>query len=218
MDVLSETRARNADLAAHLARVMAAPLPPLLQGPWPLRLHLWKLEFFADVADWIDEGYRCRLAAGLLAHWRARLSETPPGSWRLILYEDLAPSIAILPLAGDPGDLGQGAISVTDPGDVMRAYLGRRWQMLGSPTIALPDPDHILAQIAAHRGSLGRDTTQALGVKPGHLRFLIEQEGLVDQVNAIRTGFGQPAEAFRQGGGTTVMPFLLYEERITIGP
>jgi hypothetical protein len=214
MDMLSETRARNAELADHLAFVMDAPLPPLDRGPWPLRFPLWKLEFFADHSDWINEAYRCRVATALLDHWRERLNQKPPGAWRLIFYEDVSPTLAICPASAGLDVVGGTAISVSDPGDVMRAFLGRRWEMLGSSTVTLPCPDQILAEIAAHQGSLGRDTAQALGLKPGHLRFLIEQEGLKESVNHIRCTFGQPAEKFRQADRTATMPYRIYEDPI----
>jgi len=214
MDVLNETRARSAELADHLAAIMDAPLPPFDHRQAPLRLHLWKLEFFADFCDWIDESYRLRLSDALMAHWRRRLTGAEPGAWRLFFYEDLTPTLAVLPLGPAVPAFHGTPLRVSDPGDVMRAYLGRGWHMLGPPTVILPNRTHVLAEIAARQGSIGRDTAQALGLKPGSLRLLIEQDGLRDAVNQIRARHHLPLEQFREAKGLTALPYRLYEETI----
>lgn len=214
MDVLSETRARNAELADHLAAIIDAPLANVEHAQAGFHLHLWKLEFFADFCGWIDEAYRIRLAHALIAHWRQRLNGAGHGAWRLYFYEDLTPTLAAIPLdAAAPQFLGTPR-RVTDPGDVMQAYLGRGWHMLGRPPVILPGRDTVLAEIEARQGSIGRDTSLALGLKPGSLRFLIEQDGLKDTVNQIRLRHNLPPEQFREAMGLAAIPYRLYEETI----
>lgn len=210
MELLRQTRAQSPALADYLAAVIARA-----NGPLPadgICVHLWRFEHAATLHDWIDHDYRRALAAALIAAWRDGLRRTTTHAWRVMLYQDTMPSLAAYPMKHADAPLPGTAKQVPHPGDVLLAYHHAPWPSDDALPAYVPDTDAILGVIAQHEGSLGRQSAKALGLKPGSLRFVVEQEGLASAVNTIRADHGRPLARFRAPISAAEQTYLFYTE------
>ncbi|WP_439137740.1 hypothetical protein [Roseicyclus sp.] len=215
MDILQQTRNNSAALADYLASVMARAAQPLADDG--LCLHLWRLEHVAAMSDWIDPAYRRGLALALIAAWRDGVSQVSQAGWRILLYQDVMPTLALRPIRELPMPLPGAARPVAAPGDVLMAYHRAPWPSDDALPAYVPAAEDILEVITAHAGSLGRKSAAALGLKPGSLRFVIEQDGLARAVNIIRADHGRALARFRAPQGGVAQPYLIYQETIGSG-
>lgn len=181
--------------------------------------HLWALEYWADHHVWIDLDYRTEFVEIILARWRGRLKGLAPyrqAGYRFYLYEWLSPTISVVaetptgfPFPGEPQ-------FVKRLNDVMALYVERSWAENFSSDPWRLSRQRILRAIEANKGSISKPSAEALGVKAGGLRILIEQMGLEREVNAIRKTFKRRPATFR-GEPEEEMKYACYEERLPAG-
>jgi hypothetical protein len=222
MDVLTETRRRLPALARYIERVMEAPL--VFEGDDPNlhsadnHVHLFMLEYLAEEEGWIDLGLRTRIAEALLDRWRSRLRgmmASSPRGFRLYLYQDLAPTISAVAETDTGFPYPPRPVHVDTPREIMALYDGRRWSGLFSGCGRdLPGDRQILDAIDGQAGSIGRPAAEALGMRPGDLRKLIECADLQDEVNAIRKRHKRRPARFRSPYELPHV-YRIYEERVT---
>ncbi|GGJ19732.1 hypothetical protein [Deinococcus roseus] len=189
MDFIQRTRRFSPALADHLQQVAQQTLD--FSGLHPLdhsrhnHVHLWKLEYEADLHPEINLQYRVDCARFVQQSWTEQLKFHPKGAYLFYLYEDLAPTVSVVreteyefPYAGTP-------VFVEDMAGVMRLYVGRSWkaQFKGNRL-----DRHVLEQLEKHQGSLTR-TAQHLNLSIAELRRWIEQLQLTAEVNALRKHF-----------------------------
>lgn len=215
MDILQRTRNKSAALADYLAAVMVRATQPIPDDG--LCLHLWRLEHLAAMSDWIDPTYRRDLALALVDAWSDALGHLSQARWRIMLYQDVMPTLALRSMRDPIMPLPGAARPVSAPGDVLMAYHRAPWPSDDALPAYVPAADEILAIISAHEGSLGRRSAAALGLKPGSLRFVIEQDGLACAVNIIRADHGRELARFRAPQGGIAKPYLIYQETIGSG-
>ena len=216
MDILEQTRNHSAALADYLTGVMACAVDSVPDDG--LCLHLWRLEHVAVTCDWIDPTYRRQLALALVAAWRDGIKATSPVGWRIMLYQDVMPTLALRPISDWAMPLPGAARVVSDAGDVLMAYHRAPWPSDDALPVYVPGAQEILDVITAHQGSLGRHAASTLGLKPGSLRFVIEQDGLARAVNMIRADHGRALARFRAPQGGLAQPYLIYHDTIGAVP
>jgi len=214
------TAERCPELAEFLESCCVQPLS--FQGDCPNyhssmnHTHLWALEYWADHHAWIDLDYRVAFIEIIFERWRGRLKGLEPyrgSGYRFYLYEWLAPTISVVaetpsgfPYPGEPK-------FVKSPRDVMALFVDRSWaDNFGSEPWKIPQKK-ILRVIEANKGSISKPSAQALGLKVGALRVLIEQMGLDDKVNAIRKHYRRQPAKFRIEPDPE-MKFHCYELRL----
>lgn len=200
----SFTAKRCPELAAFLESCCSQPLS--FEGDCPNyhsylnHIHLWALEYWADRHAWIDLTYRTAFVELIFQRWRGRLKGLEPyrnSGYRFYLYEWMAPTVSVVaetpsgfPYPGKP-------IFVKSPRDVMRLFIDRSWaQNFDSEPWQIPR-DKVLRVIETNSGSISKPSADALGLRVGALRTLIEQMGLDRQVNAIRKQFKRRPARFR---------------------
>lgn len=203
MSILKMTQQRCPELAEFLESCCAAPLS--FDGDHPIRhssqnhIHLWALEWWADHHSWIDLEYRTEFANEIFKRWRSRLKGMAPyqdRGYRLYLYEDTAPTISVVaetsvgfPYPGQPTFVDQRS-------KIMELYLGRSWRSRFEFEPFDISPELLLAQVEKASGSIGKPTANALGLKVGALRILIEQLGLQSRVNETRKKYKRSPARF----------------------
>jgi len=220
---IAETRHRCPELWGFLEAVAEGPLT--FEGPYAIdhsaanHVHLWALEWWSDHHAWIDTDYRTAFAATILERWRSRLKGLAPyhtTGYRLYLYEDLAPTVSVVAETAQGCPYGGHLSFVSSVRDVMVSYAGRRWSANFTDDRGAITPERVLAVIEREAGSIGAPSANALGVKVGMLRRVIEQLDIECEVNAIRKRYKRrPAQFNAVGslGGT----FRVYEERLPPG-
>lgn len=177
------------------------------EGDQPIRhsshnhIHLWALEWWADHHPWIDLGYRVEFVEEIFKHWRGRLKGMSPyqkRGYRLYLYEDKAPTISVVaetdvgfPYPGHP-------TFVAARSDIMALYVNRSWQSNFELDGFEFSEKAILDQIDKASGSISKPTANALGLKVGALRKLIEEMGLQSRVNQIRKRYKRRPARFSE--------------------
>lgn len=193
------------ELATFLDKCCAAPLR--FEGDCPNlhsshnHIHLWALEYWADRHDWIDLDFRTEFVEEILEQWRVRLKGLPPyrnDGYRVYLYEDLAPTVSVVaetaegfPYPGEP-------TFVNLRRNVMELYVDRSWQSNFHFEPIEVDQESILKIVEANSGSISKPTANALGVKVGALRRLIEQMDLQREINAIRKKYKRRPAKFSE--------------------
>jgi hypothetical protein len=100
----------------------------------------------------------------------------------------------------------------------LMAYHRAPWPSDDALPVYVPGAQEILDVITAHQGSLGRHAASTLGLKPGSLRFVIEQDGLARAVNMIRADHGRALARFRAPQGGVAQPYLIYQDTIAAVP
>lgn len=224
MSIASFTQSRCPELAEFLESCCSAPLA--FEGEHPNyhsylnHIHLWALEWWADHHGWIDLDYRVEFVDLIFERWRGRLTGLEPyrqDGYRLYLYEDLAPTISVV--AETPYGFAydaQGATFVNSTREIMSLYTDRSWSSNFDCEPWDVSHDKLLALVDKNRGSIGKPTAQALGLKTGKLRILIEQMGLEREINAIRKRCKRRPAAFRTEED---MPhrFHVYEQLLPAG-
>lgn len=205
MKLYDFTQQRCPELALFLKQCCASPLS--FDGDHPNyhsylnHIHLWALEWWADHHAWIDLDYRVEFVEEIFNHWRGRLKGLQPyqeGGYRFYLYEDMAPTISVVAETehGFAYDL-ENAKFVDSIAQIMTLYLDRSWQENFDFDPWEATPEKILQTVETHKGSISKPTANALGMKVGQLRRLIEQMMLADDVNAIRKRFKRRPARFR---------------------
>lgn len=193
------------DLAKFLNECCAAPFN--FEGDCPNlhsshnHIHLWALEYWADRHSWIDLDFRTEFVDEILERWRVRLKGHPPyqeEGYRVYLYEDLAPTVSVVaetaegfPYPGEPTFVEQRR-------HIMEIYVDRSWHSNFHFEPLDIDPDVILKTVEQNFGSISKPTANALGVKVGALRTLIEQMDLQGEVNSIRKKYKRRPAKFKE--------------------
>ncbi|MEM8795339.1 MAG: hypothetical protein AAGE61_07215 [Pseudomonadota bacterium] len=222
MSILAFTQKKCPELADFLEGCCTAPLS--FKGEHPNshssqnHIHLWALEWWADRLPWIDLQYRVDFVEEIVKRWRIRLKGLPPyqeKGYRLYLYEDLAPTISVVaetpygfPYPGEPTFVAQRR-------DIMALYLERSWRANFEFEEFAVGPDALLAAIDKASGSISKPTANALGLKVGALRILIEQMGLDREVNQIRKKYKRRPAQFREE--TDFHKYRIHEQRVEPG-
>ncbi|MCB1520989.1 MAG: hypothetical protein KDJ37_10500 [Hyphomicrobiaceae bacterium] len=181
--------------------------------------HLWALEWWADRHAWIDLDYRVAFVDEIFTRWKGRLKGQPPyraSGFRMYLYEDLAPTVSVVAETGEcPYD---GALTfVPSTRDVLRRYVGRSWAGVFEGDPWRVPRERIVREVERHHGSIGQPTADALGIKVGELRVLIEQMGLDRQVNELRKRFKRRPANFRVDDGYREVEIAIFEARLPAG-
>lgn len=217
MTLITETRKRCPELGEFLEYCCKAPLS--FDGPYPMmhssnnHIHLWALEWWADHHQWIDLDYRIDFVAEIFAHWRGRVKGLLPyreDGYLVYLYEDMAPTVSIVASTPEGCPYGREHTFVGSTGEVLAPYVNQSWQDNFEFVPWEVDQDRILKVIEKNAGSIGKPSAEALGVKVGHLRTLIEQMGLEEQVNALRKRYKRRPANFREEEFSD-MPRRMYE-------
>jgi hypothetical protein len=205
MSIIEMTKKRCPELGEFLENCCTAQLN--FDGDHPIRhsshnhIHLWALEWWADHHSWIDLEYRNEFVEEIFKHWRGRLKGMAPyqdRGYRLYLYEDMAPTISVVaetsfefPYAGEP-------TFVARRSEILALYLDRSWQSnFGFEPFEISERA-LLSQIEKSSGSISKPTANALGLKVGALRTLIEEMGLQSRVNEIRKKFKRRPARFSE--------------------
>lgn len=221
MEIAPFTKARCPDLARFLDDCCETPLSfesefPIMQSA-ANHIHLWALEYWADHHDWIDQAYRTKFAESILARWRSRLKGYQPyqtQGFRLYLYEDMAPTVSVVAETERGCPYGGALTFVPRVADVMARYDQQSWAQNFSQTGSI-NPEHVLAAIRRHNGSIGKPTAQTLGLQVGVLRKVIEWYDLTEEVNNLRKHFGRRPAQFRS---EEIPPaFHIWEEKLPAG-
>jgi hypothetical protein len=193
MDVLKFSQARCPELAGFLEATATGPLS--FDGAHPLEhsadnhVHLWALEYWADQHRWIDLDYRVDFVNYIFDIWRNKPRVYAPYKtvgYRLYLYDSLAPTVSVVAETAFGFPYGQEPTLVPNVRDIMAPYVECSWREHWSNEAWPIDPDRILKTIERNKGSIGRPTASALGIKVGELRKLIINTGIDLQTNKIR--------------------------------
>jgi hypothetical protein len=166
-------------------------------------VHLWKIEWLADQYHRIDLGIRCQAVEYIFERWRVRLKSYRPylqGGYRLLLYEDSAPTVSVV--AETPHGFPYGGRSrfVNDISTLLKPYERRSWKArFGQEAFFQPrDEKDIVAAVKHARGSLGTRAAQRVGLNVAELRKQIEWLEIGDEINALRKQFHRkPARLMR---------------------
>ncbi|MCY6382739.1 hypothetical protein [Hoeflea prorocentri] len=223
MSILEMTKQRCPELAGFLEGCCTAPLN--FDGDHPIEhsrhnhIHLWALEWWADHHSWIDLEYRLEFVREIFKHWRVRIKGMPPyqdRGYRLYLYEAMAPTISVVaetpfgfPYSGQPTFVAQRR-------EIMELYLDRSWISNFDFEPFEFSGKALLDQIEKSSGSIGKPTANALGIKVGALRTLIEQMGLQSSVNEIRKKYKRRPARFSDEE-EYLHKYRIHEQRIEPG-
>lgn len=205
MSIYQFTHQRCPDLAQFFMDCCASPLS--FEGEHPNyhsylnHIHLWGLEWWADHHAWIDLDYRVEFVEEIFSHWRGRLKGLQPyhdRGYRMYLYEDLAPTISVVAETDHGFAYDETAATfVETSNEIMALFIDRSWKENFSFEPWDMPQEKILQTVERNKGSISKPTANALGVKVGQLRTLIEQMMLNEEVNAIRKRYKRRPATFK---------------------
>lgn len=182
-------------------------------------VHLFVLEYEADIHPQITLAFRCQVVSFIFETWKQRLKGYRPyqeAGFRLYLYEDSAPTVSVLaetpygfPYSGQP-------VFVHSPAEVMERYVGFSWrERFLTATSRDTEPEHLLEVIEQQHGSIGRSTANSLHMTTAELRQWIERFDLQEPVNRLRKKYGRrPAQFLNLDAFPEPMPYRIYELKL----